>query len=100
MNARLQADAFPGEPSLPLEAIPVDWLEVLPPQADCLRDYQREQLGRLSRALQAGYRGPLVQLATGGGKTHMISAVTAAAVAAGLSVIILATRTPLVRQLH
>lgn len=100
MNARLQHDAFSGEPSLPLEAVPADWLEVLPSQADCLRDYQREQLGRLSRALQAGYRHPLLQLATGGGKTHMIAAVTAAAVAAGMSVIILATRTRLVRQLH
>lgn len=100
MNEQLQDDAFPGEPSFPLEPAPTDWLEVLPPQADCLRDYQREQLGRLSRALQSGYRRPLVQLATGGGKTHMISAVTSAAVAAGLSVIILATRTRLVRQLH
>jgi DNA repair protein RadD len=82
------------------DSAPVDWLDVLPPQADCLRPYQREQLARLAQAMHAGYRRILVQLPTGGGKTHEIAALVAAAVLAGLRVLILATRTRLVRQLH
>jgi len=42
----------------------------------------------------------LVQLPTGAGKTHLIAAMVAAAVLTGLRVLILATRTRLVRQLH
>jgi superfamily II DNA or RNA helicase len=100
VNARLQDDTFPGEPSLLLEPVPVDWLDVLPPQADCLRDYQAEQLRRVAKAMRSGYRRILVQLPTGGGKTHEIAAIVAAAAGAGLAVLILATRTRLVHQLH
>jgi len=42
----------------------------------------------------------LIQLATGGGKTHEIAAITACAVATGLRVLILATRTRIVWQIH
>jgi DNA repair protein RadD len=80
--------------------VPIDWLDVLPPEADCLRPYQREQLAKVARAMHAGYRRILVQLPTGAGKTHEIAAIVAAAVLAGLRVLILATRTRLVRQLH
>src|ERR1700693_1799742 len=75
------------------------FLDVLPPACEGLRPHQREQLGRVSRALQAGYRRPLVQLPTGGGKTHEIASITLAATVAGLRVLILATRTRLVRQI-
>jgi len=44
-------------------------------------------------------RRPLVEGPTGYGKTHIIAAVTAAASIAGLRVLILATRTRLVRQI-
>ena len=77
-----------------------NWVEVLPPQADCLRDYQRQQLAELAGAMHAGYRRILMQLPTGGGKTHEIATIVAAASLAGLRVLILATRTRLVRQLH
>ncbi len=79
---------------------PIDWLDVLPPQADCLRDYQREQLAEIAAAMHAGCRRILVQLPTGGGKTHEIAALVVAACLADLRVLILATRTRLVRQLH
>ena len=75
-------------------------LEALPASCDVLREYQREQVAILSRALRLRYLRPLLQLATGGGKTHEIAAVTAAAAVAGLRVLILATRTRLVRQIH
>jgi superfamily II DNA or RNA helicase len=78
----------------------VDWLDTLPPQADCLRDYQREQVGKVSAAMHAGYRRILVHLATGGGKTHEIASIVAAATLASLRVLILATRSRLVRQVH
>ena len=76
------------------------WLDTLPPQADCLRPYQRDQLAAVAAAMHAGFWRILVQLATGGGKTHEIAAIVAAAVLAGLRVLVLATRTRLVRQLH
>lgn len=75
------------------------WLDVLPPKADVLRGYQREILARTAVALRA-YRRMLVQAPTGAGKTHIIAALVAAAVVAGLRVLILATRTRLVRQMH
>lgn len=95
--------------SLPLVSIPdsdaravknsVGWLDVLPPSADVLRDYQREILVRTAQALRI-HRRICVQAPTGAGKTHLIAAVVAAAVFFGLRVLILATRTRLVRQLH
>lgn len=50
--------------------------------------------------MHAGHHRVLIQLATGGGKTHEIAAIVAAAVEAQLTVLILATRTRLVRQIH
>jgi DNA repair protein RadD len=76
------------------------WLDRLPSQADCLRDYQREQVGDVAQAMQQGFRRILVQGATGSGKTHVIATIVLAAFTAGLRVLILATRTRLVRQLH
>jgi superfamily II DNA or RNA helicase len=57
-------------------------------------------LAAVAEAMHACYRRILVQLLTGGGKTHEIAAIVAAAVLAGLRVLVLATRTRLVRQLH
>jgi DNA repair protein RadD len=102
MNALLQSgfSLSLGKPSLPADTAPIDWLDVLPPQADCLRTYQREQLARVSAEMHAGHRKILVQLPTGGGKTHEIATIVAAATLASLRVLVLATRTRLVRQLH
>lgn len=76
-----------------------DWLDVLPPQADCLRPYQRELLARAAVAVRQ-YKRLCVQAPTGSGKTHLIASLVAAAMLAGMRVLILATRTRLVRQLH
>ena len=76
------------------------WLDVLPPHAECLRDYQREQVGDVAEAMRQGHRRILMQGATGSGKTHVIATIVLAAFLAGLRVLILATRTRLVRQLH
>jgi DNA repair protein RadD len=84
-------DSIPGQHS---------WLNSLPPQADCLRDYQREQVQDVAEAMGQGYRRILVQGATGSGKTHAIATIVLAAFLAGLRVLVLATRTRLVRQLH
>lgn len=75
-------------------------LEVLPPSCDVLRDYQREQIATIGRALRMSYCRPLAQAPTGSGKTHEIAAITLAASLADLRVLILATRTRLVRQIH
>lgn len=76
-----------------------EWLDALPPQADVLRPYQREILARTAVAMRL-HRRICVQAPTGAGKTHLIAALVAAAVFFGLRVLILATRTRLVRQLH
>jgi superfamily II DNA or RNA helicase len=76
------------------------FLDSLPPVCDALRQYQRQGLAEIAQALHAGERRILRQLPTGGGKTHEIAAVTRCAVNAGLRVLILATRTRLVRQIH
>lgn len=75
------------------------WLDVLPRVADVLRGYQRELLGRVATAIRT-VRRVCVQAPTGAGKTHLIASVAAAAAEHGLQVLILATRTRLVRQLH
>ena len=99
MSALAFAEAFRGKPPR-IDAFPVDWLDRLPPQADCLRDYQRKQLAQIAAAIRAGIRNILAQLPTGGGKTHEMVVVAAAAEAAGLRVLIMATRTRLIRQVH
>jgi superfamily II DNA or RNA helicase len=75
------------------------FLDRLPSVCDVLRPHQREQIDRVARALHGGARRLLVQLPTGGGKTHEIAAITLAAAVAGMRVLILATRTRLVRQI-
>lgn len=100
MSAELHADAFAVRPQAAVGPTPIDWLDTLPSEADCLRDYQAAQVEKIPRAMRAGCRRILIQLPTGGGKTHEIAAVVAAAVGAGLPVLIIATRTRLVRQLH
>lgn len=76
------------------------FLDSLPDVCDVLRPYQRQGLAEISQAVHAGDRRILRQLSTGAGKTHEIAAVTLAASQAGLRVLILATRTRLVRQIH
>lgn len=85
----------------PLVSIPngSDWLDVLPSQADVLRGYQRDILARVANSMR-DHRRVLVQAPTGSGKTHIIAAVVAAATEHKLRVLVLATRTRLVRQLH
>jgi DNA repair protein RadD len=102
MSVSPQAVLPLGKPLVLIEAprvIPVGWLEVLPPQADCLREPQRHQLAELARALRT-YLWILMQAPTGAGKTHMIAAIVIAAISSGLRVLVLATRTRLVRQIH
>ena len=77
-----------------------DWLDRLPPAASCLRDYQRAHISLAAGAIRRGIRRILMQGATGSGKTHLIAAMALCARQVGLSVLILATRTRLVRQLH
>ena len=99
MNAAAQADAFPFGQPLSTEPAPIDWLDVLPPEAVCLRDYQAGHVGKIAQALRAGSRRIVAQSPTGSGKTHEIAAIVAAAITAELPVLVLATRTRLVRQL-
>ena len=101
MNGHAQASLpLGGLPSWSATAVPVDWLDVLPAKADCLYDYQRSQIAAIAEQLHAGKRRILAQLPTGGGKTHEIAAIVEAACEADLRVLILATRTRLVRQIH
>src|SRR6185312_6528197 len=76
------------------------FLDSLPAVCDVLRPYQRQGLAEIAQALHAGERRILRQLPTAGGKTHEIAGVTLAASQGELRVLILATRTRLVRQLH
>jgi superfamily II DNA or RNA helicase len=80
--------------------VPKDWLDTLPRAADCLRDYQRGQIADVATEMHAGHTRILAQAPTGAGKTHIIATVTMAAAAAELRVLVLATRTRLVRQIH
>lgn len=75
------------------------FLDSLPAPCDVLRSYQREGLAEIAQAMHEGERRILRQLPTGAGKTHEIAAVTLAASQADLRVLILATRTRLVRQI-
>jgi len=75
-------------------------LASLPKVCDVLRDYQRRQLAEVAGHMREGLRRLLLQLPTGGGKTHEIAAIALCAHLVGLRVLILATRTRLVRQIH
>jgi DNA repair protein RadD len=100
VNAQPQSALPLGGASWTPTAVPIDWLDVLPAAADCLRDYQREQIARIAAALHAGRTRPLAQAPTGAGKTHEMATICAAAFEADLRVLVLATRTRLVRQIH
>lgn len=76
------------------------FIDRLPSGCECLRDYQRKGIAEIAQALHAGWRRVLRQLATGGGKTHEIACIALAAQLAGLRVLILCTRTRLIRQIH
>ena len=76
------------------------FLDSPPTVCDALRGYQRRGLAEIARAMHDGEHRILRQLPTGGGKTHEIAAVTLCAVTQQLRVLILATRTRLVRQIH
>jgi len=75
------------------------WLDEFPPQASRLYPDQRELLARFANGMHDHQR-LLLQAPTGAGKTHLIATLVAAAVLASLRVLILATRTRLVRQIH
>ncbi len=103
MNARAQEALALGKPPLsamPPRPVPTDWLDALPADADCLRDYQRGQIADISTEMHAGHTRILAQAPTGAGKTHIIATVVMAAAAAELRVLVLATRTRLIRQIH
>lgn len=92
-------------PALPFVSTPdseirrADFLDVLTAEAEILRLYQRGMLTEAAQAIRR-FRRLCLQAPTGSGKTVVIGALVAAAIAAGLRVLILATRTRLVRQLH
>jgi superfamily II DNA or RNA helicase len=65
-----------------------------------LRDYQRGQIFDIATEMHAGHTRILAQAPTGAGKTHIIATVVMAAAAVELRVLVLATRTRLVRQIH
>ncbi len=90
------ADSGKGKASLPFAG----FLDSLPAACDALRSYQRQGLAEIAQAMHDGERRILRQLPTGGGKTHEIAAVTLCASSQMLRVLILATRTRLVRQIH
>src|ERR1700722_7122005 len=103
MSASPQAALVLGKPPLsasPTRPVPKDWLDTLPAAADCLRDYQRGQIADIAIEMHAGHTRILAQAPTGAGKTHIIATVTMAAGASELRVLVLATRTRLVRQIH
>jgi len=101
MSVRSQEGLALGKPAWlpPANPMPAGWLDKLPPAADCLRDYQRDLISNIAEALDAGRKRPLCQAPTGAGKTHIMAAITLAA-PADRRVLILATRTRLVRQIH
>ncbi len=100
MNGHAQ-DGLPlGMHSSVAMSVPTDWLDALPPSADCLRDGQRQLIACIAAELHAGHTRVLGQAPTGFGKTHVIAAIVTAAEDAELRVVVLATRTRLVRQIH
>jgi DNA repair protein RadD len=103
MSAQAQEALALGKPPVqtePPRPVPPGWLDVLPSAADCLRDYQRGQVADIAIAMHSGHTRILAQAPTGSGKTHIIATVVTAAAVAELRVLVLATRTRLVRQIH
>jgi superfamily II DNA or RNA helicase len=77
-----------------------DLLTDLPPAATCLRPYQRKQLVQIAACIREHVLRILVQLPTGAGKTHELAAIALCSHLAGLRVLVIATRTRLVSQIH
>lgn len=63
-----------------------------------LRPYQHQGISDLREAYRKGARAPIYQLATGGGKTVVFSAIGVSAVAKGRKMLVLVHRRELVRQ--
>jgi superfamily II DNA or RNA helicase len=63
-----------------------------------LRPYQADCVTALRNSYATGHSAPLLALATGGGKTHIFSTVTAGAAAKGRRVLVVAHRRELIRQ--
>lgn len=63
-----------------------------------LRDYQSEAVNSLRRAVSKGSKRPLLQLPTGGGKTHIAMAIIKSAVDKFKKVLFLAPRRELIYQ--
>jgi DNA repair protein RadD len=63
-----------------------------------LRPYQQKGIADLRAAYRKGARAPIYQLATGGGKTVVFSAIGASVVAKGRKMLVLVHRRELVRQ--
>lgn len=77
-----------------------NWLNTIPSVASAkLRDMQLALLSKTADAMQQ-HRRILIQAPTSFGKTHCMSALIAAAEQADLRVLVLATRTRLIRQIH
>lgn len=79
-------------------ALKPEWLDDTS-WSQVLRAYQREQLSEVAQAVRS-HRRVLIQAPTGAGKTHLIATMAGCAVRSGMRVLILATRTKLVRQIH
>lgn len=63
-----------------------------------LRDYQQESVDKIRSAMSMGFRAPLLQLPTGGGKTVIFCHIAEQAAAKGKRVYILVHRQELLRQ--
>jgi len=102
MSTNPQVTLSLGQVSVgPQCTVPLDWLDALPLKIrDCLRGYQRQQIADIVCKLHSGHTRILAQAPTGSGKTHIIGAIVVAAFEADLRVLVLATRTRLVRQMH
>jgi superfamily II DNA or RNA helicase len=98
-QAALHLGKPPGVMRLTHE-VPRDWLDILPPGMECLRDYQRQQISETAAAIRDGCNRILVQAPTGAGKTHVMASIVLAGMNAGLRVLVLVTRTRLVKQAH
>jgi superfamily II DNA or RNA helicase len=91
---------FAEPPGLAAAPIDASFLTNLPSCAVVLRNYQLDLITKIARAITEGNRRILAQSPTGSGKTHVIATIAAAAAQHGLRIVVLATRTRIVRQLH
>jgi superfamily II DNA or RNA helicase len=63
-----------------------------------LRPYQKNSVAALRHSYATGHQAPILQLATGGGKTVIFAEITAGARAKGRRVLVVAHRRELIRQ--